>query len=101
MPDHDRIPKTVAADFDAVVAQMAALRAEMAKMAQHVQGLATARGHDLAQDIIDSLAEAATFVTQKGHDADHRVEGAVAANPYLALGLAAGLGVLLGAMVRR
>jgi ElaB/YqjD/DUF883 family membrane-anchored ribosome-binding protein len=38
---------------------------------------------------------------RKGHQAELRVEGAVAANPYIALGLAAGMGVLLGALTRR
>jgi ElaB/YqjD/DUF883 family membrane-anchored ribosome-binding protein len=32
---------------------------------------------------------------------DARIEHAVAANPYVALGLAAGLGLLLGALARK
>jgi ElaB/YqjD/DUF883 family membrane-anchored ribosome-binding protein len=47
------------------------------------------------------MTEAAAYMGRKGHQAELRVEGAVAANPYIALGLAAGMGVLLGALTRR
>jgi ElaB/YqjD/DUF883 family membrane-anchored ribosome-binding protein len=49
----------------------------------------------------DGMSEAANYLGRKGHEADMRVEGAVAANPYIAMGLAAGVGVLLGALTRR
>ena len=49
----------------------------------------------------DGLNDAAHYLGRKGHAADLRIEGAVAANPYLALGLAAGLGLLVGVMTRR
>jgi ElaB/YqjD/DUF883 family membrane-anchored ribosome-binding protein len=49
----------------------------------------------------DGMTEAASYLGRKGHAADQRLEGAVAANPYLALGLAAGMGILLGALTRR
>jgi ElaB/YqjD/DUF883 family membrane-anchored ribosome-binding protein len=47
------------------------------------------------------VTDAANYLGRKGHEADVRIEGAVAANPYLALGLAAGVGLILGAMSRR
>lgn len=91
----------VSADYDALVAQMAQLREELAKLAHNIQSAASTRGHAMAKDMSDGMAEAATYIGRKGHDADMRIEGAVAANPYLALGLAAGMGVLLGALTRR
>jgi ElaB/YqjD/DUF883 family membrane-anchored ribosome-binding protein len=93
--------KTAAADYDAVVAEMAAMREDVSKLAHHVQTMASTRGQAMAKDVSDGMSEAAKYISQKGHNADQRVEGAVGANPYIALGLAAGMGVLLGAMTRR
>ena len=101
MAQENTLLKTAAADYDAVMAQMAALRDEMANMAHSVKSIASARGHELGKDITDGLNSSARFLGRKGHEADVRVETAVAANPYIALGLAAGLGLLLGAITRR
>lgn len=101
MAMENSILKTATADYDAVVAEMSAMRSDVSKLANHVQTLASARGHAMAKDVTDGMSEAAKYLGQKGLDADQRVEGAVAANPYIALGLAAGIGVLLGAMTRR
>lgn len=101
MAQESSILKTAAADYDAVLAQMAALREEMALMAHNLQAGASKRSNAMAKDISDGMSEAATFLNRKGHEADLRVEHAVAANPYIALGLAAGMGLLLGALTRR
>jgi ElaB/YqjD/DUF883 family membrane-anchored ribosome-binding protein len=93
--------KTATADYDAVVAEMAAMREDVSKLAHHVQTMASTRGQAMAKDVSDGMSEAAKYISQKGHNADQRIEGAVAANPYIALGLAAGMGVLLGAITRR
>ena len=93
--------KTVTADYEAVLAKMETLRDEMAKMANDVQALASRRGRALATDMSEGMDEAAHYLGRKGHEADLRVGGAIAANPYVALGLAAGLGVLLGVLTRR
>jgi ElaB/YqjD/DUF883 family membrane-anchored ribosome-binding protein len=47
------------------------------------------------------MSDAATYLVRKGRNAEVQMESAVAANPYVALGLAAGLGFLIGAMARR
>ena len=101
MAMENSILKTATADYDAVVAEMATMRDDVSKLAHHVQTMASARGQAMAKDVTDGMSEAAKYISQKGHNADQRVEGAVAANPYIALGLAAGMGVLLGAMTRR
>ncbi len=101
MAIENSILKTATADYEAVIAEMTAMRADVSKLAHHVQTLASTRGHAMTKDVTDAMTEAAKYIGQKGHDADQSVEGAVAANPYIALGLAAGMGVLLGALTRR
>lgn len=93
--------KTAAADYEAVMKQMTALRDDMVKLTHNVQSIASTRGHAIAQDMSQGVTDATSYLGRKGHEADMRIEGAVAANPYLALGLAAGLGLILGAMFRR
>lgn len=88
-------------EHDAIGAQIAALRADIVKLAGSVQSSATSSGTALAKDMSDGLNDAAHYLGRKGHAADLRIEGAVAANPYLSLGLAAGLGLLVGVMTRR
>jgi len=90
-----------AADHEAVLAQMTALRGDLAKLAQEVQKAASNGGQAMANDISAGMAEASNYLARKGHDADLRLGSAVAANPYVALGLAAGMGVLIGALTRR
>jgi ElaB/YqjD/DUF883 family membrane-anchored ribosome-binding protein len=93
--------KNAAADYDAVMAQMVTLRDDIASVAHAVQSITSARSHALGKDISEGLASSAQYLGRKGHQADVRVEAAIGANPYIALGLAAGMGVLLGALTRR
>lgn len=101
MAQETSLLKTATEDYTAVMAQMTELREEMGRMAHNVQAIASARGQALGRDISEGITESAQYLGRKTHQAEQRVEGAVAANPYIALGLAAGLGVLLGAMTRR
>jgi ElaB/YqjD/DUF883 family membrane-anchored ribosome-binding protein len=93
--------KNAAADYDAVMAQMLSLRDDIATVAHAVQSITSARSHAVGKDISEGLNNSAQYLGRKGHQADVRVEAAIAANPYIALGLAAGMGVLLGALTRR
>lgn len=88
-------------EHDAIATQIAALRADFVKLAKSVQTDVTGNSNAMVRDVTDSLNEAAGYIGRKGHAADLRIEGAIAANPYLALGLAAGLGLVIGAMTRR
>lgn len=101
MAQENNFSKTAAADYESIMAQMETMRVDMAKMAQNVQAIASRRSHEMAKDLSDGMSEAVHYLGNKGHEADMRIEGAVAANPYIALGLAAGMGVLLGALTRR
>ena len=92
---------TAGADYEAVVAQLAALRDEMSKLAGTVTEVADHRGQALAADVSDGVSEAVHYLGRQARDGEARFEGAVATHPYLALGMAAGVGLLLGALTRR
>jgi ElaB/YqjD/DUF883 family membrane-anchored ribosome-binding protein len=91
----------MATETETLTMQVAALRKELATLAEHVTSAAGQRGKAVAHDLADGVSEAVGYVNRRAHAADLRVESAVAANPYMALGLAAGVGLLLGAMTRR
>lgn len=91
----------MAADYEAVVAQLSALRDDMARLAGTVADAGARQGKSLMNDVNEGMTEAARYVSKKGHDTDVRIEAAVAANPYVALMIAAGMGVLIGALTRR
>lgn len=90
-----------ATDYDEVVAQLSALREDMAKLAQTVTGIAERRGRGLATDIAEGVSEATDYVERRGHSAEAELERTVAAHPFVSLGLAAAAGLLVGALSRR
>lgn len=98
-----RDPNTpaLAADYDVLVAQLTAMREEMVRLAAQLGASATQNGKAVADTVSGGLHDARLYAGRKTHEADLRIEHAVAANPYMALGIAAGLGLLLGAMTRR
>ena len=91
----------LAADYDALLAQLATMRDEMTKLAAQVGASATQNGKAIADTFNSGLHDARRFAGHTAHEADMRMERAVAANPYVALGLAAAIGLLLGALTRR
>jgi len=88
-------------DFEALAAQFSALRDDMATLSRSVATMAERRGRRMASDISDGMTEALHYVERKGQGAEAELEKSVAAHPFLALGLAAGAGLLIGAMTRR
>ncbi len=88
-------------DYETLVAQIGGLRDELAKMAAQVSATASARGSAMAETVNQGVNDARAYAGRKTHDADVQIGNAVAANPYLALGLAAAVGLLLGAVTRR
>ena len=58
-------------------------------------------GQAIVRDVSDGMNEAVNYMGRKGHEADKSIEAAVSANPYMALAMAAGMGLLVGAMSRR
>jgi ElaB/YqjD/DUF883 family membrane-anchored ribosome-binding protein len=98
-----RDPNTpaLAADYDALLAQLATMRTEMTHLANQVGTSAAQNGRAMADTVTAGMQDARRYAGRRAHDADAQIEHAVSANPYIALGLAAGLGILLGAMSRR
>jgi ElaB/YqjD/DUF883 family membrane-anchored ribosome-binding protein len=88
-------------DFEGLAAQFAALREDMAALTQSVATMTERRGRRMASDISEGVSEAVQYVERKGQGAEADVEKTIAAHPLLALGLAAGAGLLIGAMTRR
>jgi ElaB/YqjD/DUF883 family membrane-anchored ribosome-binding protein len=91
----------IAADYDSVMAQMSALRDEVSRLASTLADAGARQGKSLMNDVNEGMTEAARYVSNKGHDTDVRIEAAVASNPYVALMIAAGMGVMIGALTRR
>jgi ElaB/YqjD/DUF883 family membrane-anchored ribosome-binding protein len=91
----------VAADFETLMAQLTALKDEMSRLAEQIGASATQSGKAMSDTVAATLLDAQRYAGHKAHDADVRLEKAIAANPYVAVGLAAGLGLLLGVMTRR
>lgn len=88
-------------DYDALMAQIEAMRADMTKLASQLAETVSSHGSAVAQTVSDGLNDVGNYAVRKGQAVDARIEHAVAANPYVALGLAAGLGLLLGALARK
>jgi ElaB/YqjD/DUF883 family membrane-anchored ribosome-binding protein len=91
----------VATDFEALAAQFAALRDDVAALSKSVTSVAERRGRRMAADVSEGMGEAVHYVERKGRSAEAELERSITASPLLALGLAAGAGLLLGIMTRR
>ncbi|EEW26673.1 DUF883 family protein [Rhodobacter ferrooxidans] len=70
--------------------QVAALRADLAKLTTTA-----------SEGVTEGVGAARKQVEKAGHDAKISVVDAVVANPLGAIGIAAGLGFLVGVMTRR
>lgn len=101
LQDGKALKLPAATDFDRLVAQLAALRDDMTKLSSSVASLAEQRGRRMATDISEGMTEAVNYVERKGVSAEAELEKSVATHPLMALGLAAGIGLLIGAMTRR
>jgi ElaB/YqjD/DUF883 family membrane-anchored ribosome-binding protein len=88
-------------DHEALSAQLAELRKDVSKLASSIGSTVSDRGHTIARDVTDGVNEAAHYMGRKGHAADVQIERAITANPYMALAMAVGAGLVLGAMSRR
>ena len=89
------------ADYDLVLEQMAALRDEVTKLTRNVTSSVTGTGEALAKRASEGVGDAVDYLNRKGHMAERGIETRVGAHPYLAIGIAAGVGLLLGALTRR
>ncbi|OYU77432.1 MAG: hypothetical protein CFE32_05635 [Alphaproteobacteria bacterium PA3] len=101
MTDGKDLKMPAATDFEGMLAQLTALRDDMAKLTGSVTTLAERRGRKMATDISDGMAEAVHYAERKTVGAEADLEKSVATHPLIALGLAASVGLLIGAMTRR
>jgi ElaB/YqjD/DUF883 family membrane-anchored ribosome-binding protein len=101
MSQNSTIADAAASDFEALSDKLAALRTDMASLAETVSGNARNRGSRMATDIAEGFGDAKDYVERTGKFAEHQLEKSVADHPLLALGLAAGAGLLVGVMSRR
>jgi ElaB/YqjD/DUF883 family membrane-anchored ribosome-binding protein len=92
---------TAASDYEAMSQQLAALRADLARLSETVTGIAGRRSSHMAADIAEGFDEARHYAERTGRSAEKQLETSVAEHPLLAIGLAAGAGLLVGAMSRR
>lgn len=99
--DSKQLKTAVASDFEGLAAQFAALRDELAALSKTVTTVAERRGRRMAADVSDGMSEAAHYVERKGQSAEAELERSITTHPLLALGLAAGAGLLIGVMTRR
>jgi ElaB/YqjD/DUF883 family membrane-anchored ribosome-binding protein len=77
-----------------------ALREDIARLAETVTGMAGRRGSHVAAAIADGFGEAKYCAERTAKSAEHDLDASVAAHPLMAIGLAAGAGLLVGAMSR-
>lgn len=101
LQDGKTMKSAVLNDFEAMTAQLAELREDLAKLAHSVAGVAERRGRRMGTDISDGVGEAIHYAERRGKIAEAEFEKSIATHPLLALGLAAGFGLLVGAMSRR
>jgi len=101
MQDGKTLKMQVPADLDGLMAQLQTLREDVTKLTHSAASAAEGRGRRMASDISDGVSQAVHYVERKGAGAEAELEKSVATHPLMALGLAAGIGILIGAMTRR
>jgi ElaB/YqjD/DUF883 family membrane-anchored ribosome-binding protein len=89
-PMNDATPRSVASGEDDLRHQIEVLRADVAKL------MGT-----LSEDLTAGIGKASHQITQAGHDARVAASNTVIAHPLTAVGLAVGLGLLLGMIARK
>ncbi len=88
-------------DIEALAEGFSELREEFAKLSESVAASAQRRGRRMASEISDGVGDAIHYAERRGKDAEEEIGKTVANHPLLVLGLAAGLGLIIGAMSRR
>lgn len=101
MQDGKTLKMPVPADLDGLMAQFSTLRDEVSRLSHSAASAAEDRGRKMASDISEGVSEAVHYVERKGVSAEAQLEKSIATHPLVALGLAAGIGLVIGAMTRR
>jgi ElaB/YqjD/DUF883 family membrane-anchored ribosome-binding protein len=101
LQDGKTLKTTVSTEMEDLMAQLKILREDVSRLTHSAAGAAEGRGRRIASDISDGVSQAVHYVERKGTDAEAELNKSVTTHPLMALGLAAGIGVLIGAMTRR
>lgn len=101
LQDNKTLNTAARIDFDEIATQLTALREDVTKLTQTITAMTERRAHKMTSDVADGISEAVQFVERKGIGAEAELERTVAAHPFLSLGLAAGAGLLIGALAKR
>jgi ElaB/YqjD/DUF883 family membrane-anchored ribosome-binding protein len=101
MQDVKTLKTAAQADYDQMAEQLASLREELAKVTRSLTGMAERRGRTMGSDLAEGFGEAVQYVERRGRTGEAEFEKAVSAHPFVALGLAAGAGLIIGALTRR
>ncbi|MCX7288039.1 MAG: hypothetical protein NTW20_10910 [Rhodobacterales bacterium] len=101
LQDGKSLKTTVTTEMEDLMAQLKILREDVSRLSHSAAGAAEGRGRRMAADISDGVSQAVHYVERKGTNAEADLQKSVATHPLLALGLAAGIGILIGAMTRR
>lgn len=101
LQDGKTLKTAVSNDIEGLAAQFAELREDLAKLTHSVAASAERRGRRVGSDISDGVGEAISYVERKGKGAEAELETSVTNHPLVALGLAAGFGLAIGALMRR
>lgn len=101
LQDGKSLKMTASTELEDLMAQLQVLREEVTRLTHAAASATEGRGRRMASDISDGVSEAVHYVERKGTDAEADLQKSVATHPLMALGLAAGIGILIGAMTRR
>lgn len=99
--DGKTLKTTASTELDDLMAQLQVLREDVSRLTHSAAGAAESRGRRMASDISDGVSQAVHYVERKGTNTEAELQRSVATHPLMALGLAAGIGILIGAMTRR
>jgi ElaB/YqjD/DUF883 family membrane-anchored ribosome-binding protein len=99
---------SIAAEYNVLIGHLSELRKDVSKLASSVGSAVDNDRNTLAENVSGGMSQAAQYVGRQGrymgrksHDAEVKFEGAVAGNPFIALAIAAGAGLLIGAILQR
>jgi ElaB/YqjD/DUF883 family membrane-anchored ribosome-binding protein len=84
-------------DLEALKADLAALRDDLRSFVKHASQAAQSR----AGEVRDRVVDAATQAGEKGREARDKVQTKIEDNPFMAVGIALGAGLLIGALIAR
>jgi ElaB/YqjD/DUF883 family membrane-anchored ribosome-binding protein len=101
MNDSQATKEKLVSDFKALLGDAEELLKATASQAGERVGVARERIEQSLQDAKRSLADTEDFIAGKSREAAEATEAYVRDNPWNAIGIAAGVGLILGLLIRR